>query len=102
MRNFIGLDRAVIGILVVALGVMLLLDSTNFLQTDTRFFNTYWPSLLIVWGLWGFIANGFRLRLGYTAILVVGICFQLIQLELWSWDASQLWPVLVVVAGLFL
>ena len=102
MRKFIGLDRAVLGLLVVAVGVMLLLDNTSFRQADLRIFDTYWPALLIAWGLWGFIANGFRLRLGFTVILLAGIGFQLDKLGLWRWDAAQFWPVLIVVAGLFL
>jgi len=95
-------DRAVIGLLLVALGIMFLLDTTNALGPGTDIVGTYWPVLLIVWGLFGFIANGFAPRLWMVIVLVVGAIFLLSNLSLWIWDAGQLWPVILVVIGLAL
>jgi hypothetical protein len=95
-------DRSVIGLLLVALGIMFLLDTTNALGPGTSIVGTYWPALLIAWGLWGFIASGFVLRLWSVVVLIIGVIFLLSNLRLWSWDAGQLWPIALVVIGLVL
>jgi hypothetical protein len=46
-------DRFIIGLLVVALGLMFLLDTTNALGQDTNIVGTYWPALLNGWGDYG-------------------------------------------------
>jgi len=94
--------RTLLGLLMVALGVMFLLDTTNAFGDDTDIFGTYWPVLLIAWGLWGMVANGLRLRLGSVVVLAVGVVFLLSNLDVWAWNVGQLWPIILVVIGLAL
>jgi predicted membrane protein len=93
-------DRAVIGLLLIALGIMFLLDTTNALGAGTNIVGTYWPVLLIAWGLAGLVASGFAPRLWMVIVLVVGAIFLLSNLRLLSWNAWQLWPVILVLIGL--
>ena len=91
---------AVFGLLLVALGVMFLLDSTHVLGGETEVFGTFWPVLLIAWGAWRLLSMGFRSPFWTIAILAVGVVFLLSNLDLWAWSIGQLWPILVVVIGL--
>ena len=93
-------NRIFCGLLLVALGIMFLLDTFDVLGEETDVFGTYWPALLIGWGVWGIIRNGFRLRVGSLIILAVGVVFLLSNLGLLAWNVGQLWPVLLVLLGL--
>jgi hypothetical protein len=95
-------DRFIIGLLVVALGLMFLLDTTNALGQDTNIVGTYWPALLIAWGLWGLLSSGFVIKFWSIAVLAIGVVFLLSNLNLWSWDIGQLWPIALVLVGLAL
>ena len=95
-------DRAIVGVLLVALGIMFLLDNTNALGPRTEIFGTYWPAFLIAWGLWGFVSSGFAFRFWKVVVLMVGVIFLMSNLNLWSWDAGQLWPLALVGGGLAL
>jgi hypothetical protein len=99
-RRSIFSDRAFVGILLVALGVMFLLDNTRVLGPEKRVVATFWPVLLIAWGLWSLLSSGFRVRLWPLVLLTVGIVFLLANLGLWSFSVGQLWPVILVVVGL--
>ena len=79
---------------------MFLLNTTGLVGEETNVPKTYWPALLIGWGVWGIIHSGFRLRIGSLIILAVGVVFLLSNLGLLAWDAVQLWPVLVILLGL--
>ena len=93
-------NRIFFGLLLVALGIMFLLDTTDLLGQETDVVGTYWPGLLIGWGVWGILRSGFRLRLGSLIILALGVFFLLSNLSLWAWDVGQLWPVLLILLGL--
>ena len=92
-------NRVFLGLLLVALGIMFLLDTTG-VAGDASIFGTYWPALLIGWGFWGILRSGFRFRLGSMIILALGVIFLLSYLDIWSWNVGQLWPVLLVLLGL--
>jgi len=93
-------DRAIIGLLVVTLGIMLLLDTANVFGSDTAVLGTYWPALVMAWGLWGLIS--FRSVLWHAAVLVIGVVFLLTNLNVWTLNIGQLWPVVLVAIGLAL
>jgi hypothetical protein len=93
-------DRSFVGILLVALGVMFLLDNTDVLGTEKRVVGTYWPVLLIAWGLWDLLSSGFQARLWPLVLLIVGVVFLLANLQVWSVGVGQLWPVILVAVGL--
>ena len=95
-------SRTLIGLILVALGIMFLLDSTHAFGPDTRIVSTYWPVLLIAWGLWGLVSSRFRWVLWPVAILAIGVVLLLSKLQVWAWSAGQLWPVILVIIGLAL
>ena len=102
MKISSSLTRYLIGILLVALGVLLLLDNTTVFGVDWSLFATYWPVLLIVWGLWWLFSGGLRFRIWPIILILVGVGFQLSELGLWQWNVSQLWPAIIVIVGLYL
>lgn len=94
--------RYVIGGILVILGALLLLGNTGIINLDWGWdlIRTWWPLLLIVWGLWELVSGGFRFRLWPIILLLLGIGFQLSALDLWEWDFSVVWPVFIVIVGL--
>ena len=102
MNSSPGKTRYVIGGVLVALGVLLLLSNTDIINLDWGWdlVRTWWPILLIVWGLWELVSGGFRFRLWPIILLLLGIGFQLSSLNLWEWDFSVVWPVFIVIMGL--
>ena len=91
--------RTFVGLLVLGVGVMLLLDTTDALGEDTSVFGTYWPALLIAAGLWRLGSRGFRFKLSPLIVLTLGMVFLLAELEVGSLSIGQLWPVIVIVLG---
>ena len=94
--------RYIIGGILVVLGAVLLLSNTGTITLDWLwgFIFTWWPMLLIVWGLWELVSGGFRFRLWPIILLLLGIGFQLSALNLWEWDFSVVWPAFIVIVGL--
>ncbi len=94
--------RYIIGGILVVLGAVLLLSNTGTITLDWLwgFIFTWWPMLLIVWGLWELVSGGFRFRLWPIILLLLGIGFQLSALNLWKWDFAVIWPVFIVLVGL--
>ena len=92
-------SRAFIGLMLLSIGVMLLMDTTDALGEDTSVFGTYWPVLLIAAGLWRLGSRGFQIRLTPLIVLILGILFLLMELDAVSWSAGELWPVFVIVPG---
>ena len=102
MKSSRGNFRYIIGGILVALGVLLLLSNTEVINLDWGwgFVVTWWPILLIVWGLWELVSGGFRFRMWPIILLLLGIGFQLSALNLWEWDFSVVWPAFIVIVGL--
>ena len=94
--------RYAIGGVLVALGILLLLSNTNIINLDWGwdFILTWWPILLILWGLWDLVSGKFRFRLWPIILLLLGIALQLSALNLWQWDFSVVWPAFIVIAGM--
>jgi hypothetical protein len=95
-------DRSVIGLLLVGLGTMFLLDSTNVFGPEVRIVGTYWPALLIAWAVGGFIANGLVFRWWLLVVGGVGVVFLLSNLGVWALGVGQLWPIALVALGLMM
>jgi predicted membrane protein len=100
MRYSVISDRAIIGLLVVTLGIMLLLDTTDVFGPNIAVLSTYWPVLVIAWGLWGLMS--FHSVLWHVTVLVIGVVFLLTNLNVWTLNIGQLWPVVLVAIGLAL
>ena len=94
--------RYVFGGILVAFGALLLLSNTDVINLDWlwNFVKTWWPMLVIVWGLWELVSGGLRFRFWPIILLLLGIGFQLSALQLWEWDFKVVWPVFIVIVGL--
>ena len=94
--------RYIIGGILIAFGVLLLLSNTDIITLDWgwNLVRTWWPILLILWGIWELVSGGFQFRLWPVILLLLGIGFQLSALNLWEWDFSVVWPVFIVIVGL--
>lgn len=84
----------VIGLVVVAIGVLLLLGSLRVLDTGDLF--RWIPSLFILLGLWMIIKNRFRQIGGPILIIIVAA---LIQIMILGVDIGRYWPVILIAVG---
>lgn len=93
--------RLVVGALLVVLGALLLLDQIDVLDVGDVM-GTFWPLVLIGFGLWGIATTSWR-NLGALVALVLGLVFLGDELGLLPDDVwSVLWPLGLVGAGLWL
>jgi hypothetical protein len=92
-------NRAVIGGIVVVLGVLLLLGTTGTFETESLV--QYVPSLFVLAGAYAIVRSGFRNLVGPVVLILVAGSVQLLVLDVIT-DAfvATYWPVLVVVVGL--
>ncbi len=90
------------GLLLIALGVLFLLDKFDYIRFGD-FLETWWPTLLIAWGLWRILVGRGR-RWGFPLFLIaLGLLFQGERLGWYGWwSFDRLWPVLLILAGLSL
>lgn len=99
MRNG-GSGRILIGVIVVAVGVLLLLGNLGIGNFNPWEFA---PSLLVVLGLWALIRSGFRGSIGPWILIGVGLALQLsVMDEVPDVVRGATWPVLIIGAGVFL
>ncbi len=95
-----GSGGVLIGLIVVAVGVLLLLGNLGFGDFSPW---EYAPSLLIVLGLWALVRSGFRGSIGPWILIGLGIAIQLSVLdEVPDVIRGAIWPVLIIVAGVLL
>ena len=92
-------SRNLVGILLVALGVIFLLDTLDVFGNDTRIIRDFWPILIIGVGVIGWAQRGFVFDLGPVMVMVVGV-FLLVG-TLSDGDVWQFWPVFLIVIGLW-
>jgi hypothetical protein len=89
-----------VGILLIALGVVFLLDNLNIIESRT-FFRTFWPALFIAWGAGRLMyGRGGEQVLGGVAVLGGGV---LLGNRLFGWDvniAALLWPLILIALGI--
>lgn len=95
-----GSGRVLIGLIVVAVGVLLLLDNLGFGDFSPW---EYAPSLLIVLGIWALIRSGFRGSIGPWILIGVGVAVQLTVLDtVPDVVRGAIWPALIIFAGIVL
>jgi hypothetical protein len=102
MQRRRGRPPVFLGFLVVAIGLLLLFDNLGLVEAR-EFIFTYWPALIVAWGM-------LRLTFGIGAERLVGVLAMLIGTILlgnrllgWGinpWDL--LWPLLIIAFGLHL
>jgi hypothetical protein len=87
------------GIILIALGVLFLLDRLWVLNFSW-FFRTWWPSLMILWGaVLLFTCRGRRVT-GPLVLITLGAIFQIERLDLFYWwRMRQMWPLILIAAG---
>ena len=87
-------SRIVIGLLIVAVGVLLLLQNTGIAAFDNV---VRWaPSLFILFGVWRLIAT--RFRRVFWPVLIITIAL-LVQLSWLGVDGAIFWPIVLIAAG---
>ena len=97
-RSALG-GRAFFGALVVLIGVLFLLNSTGI--ADLGGLLDWWPSLIILYGVWRLVANRFRRLFWPIVLIVIGAFLQLGQLGFdISWD--RYWPVALIAVGILI
>lgn len=95
-----GSSRVFVGLIVVAVGVLLLLGNLGLREFSPW---EYAPSLLIVLGLWALVRSGFRGSIGPWVLIGIGVAVQLSVLdEVPDVVRGATWPVLIIVAGVLL
>lgn len=88
----------ILGFIVLALGVLLLLDQFNIISIGNIF--QFIPSLFIALGIWQLVSNGFRHWVGPSIMIGIMTVLQLSILDVV--DGSffwRLWPLVLVVVG---
>lgn len=88
------------GIVLIALGVLFLLDRTYVIRF-AQFFEVWWPSLLILWGVVNLAASRCRRWTGALVLITLGVIFQgeMLRWAYW-WEMERLWPVLLIAIGI--
>ena len=97
-RSALG-GRFFFGALVVMVGILFLLNSTGVVDLDWLL--NWWPSLIILYGVWRLVANRFRRLFWPIVLIVIGAFLQLGQLGFdISWD--RYWPVALIAVGILI
>ena len=91
--------RVFFGVLVVVIGILFLLNSTGVADLDRLL--DWWPSLIILYGVWRLIANRFRSLFWPILLIAVGAFFQLGELG-FDIDLSDYWPVALIAVGILI
>ncbi len=92
-------SRFFFGALVVAIGVLFLLNSTGVADLDRLL--EWWPSLIILYGAWRLIASRFRSLFWPILLIAIGAFLQLGQLG-FDIDLGKLWPVALIAVGVLI
>ncbi|MXY46006.1 MAG: hypothetical protein F4Y44_03275 [Chloroflexi bacterium] len=92
-------NRLLFGIIVIAVGLLFLLNSSG--VADFSNFLKWWPSLIILFGIWRFIASGFRSRFLPILLIAIGAFLQVGELGL-DIDWGRYWPVILIAVGILI
>jgi predicted membrane protein len=85
-------------LILIGLGCIFLLSNLHYVHAG-RFIANWWPSILILMGLKGFLFD--RRRVGPLVLVAVGVVLQLIGLDYLDWDVfGTWWPLVLIVIGL--
>ncbi len=93
--------QVLFGLLVVAVGLVLLAETTGLY--DARFLFDYVPPLFVLLGLYAMVRSGFRNLFGPAVVVAVAAAWQAVALDLVPVDSVwDFWPLVVVLFGLSL
>jgi len=86
------------GLMMIALGVLFLLDRFHVVQF-WRTFEDYWPTLLIFLGVVQLLSYR-RWRIGPMVLIIVGVILLGDSLDFFRWwNMGTMWPVILIVVG---
>ena len=93
-----------VGLIVVAMGVMLLVD--RHFGADTRLIRSWWPFVLISWGPYGWRppgrSCGVRPRRSGAWLIIIGLWGLVSESHLFGLTYATTWPLLVIGAGVMI
>ncbi|WP_198135382.1 LiaF domain-containing protein [Alkaliphilus metalliredigens] len=98
-------SRWIVGVLIIFLGVIALLNNFGFTELRlSDMISTYWPILLVLWGIDALISRGSKGEVVSGLILVfLGVTFIGRNLDLFYLDLSLFWnlfwPVIIILVG---
>ena len=91
-------SQAFIGVIIIAIGSLLLLDQFHIVNFDSIF--QFMPSLFIVLGIWQIISNGFNHWMGPGIMIGIATVVQLSIFGILDDGAVwRLWPLVLIVIG---
>jgi hypothetical protein len=94
-------SQTVLGGLIVLIGVLLLVETTDLADVSEAF--RFVPSLFVLVGAYALVTSGFRNFVGPVIVIGVAGAWQLVELDVVTGDqVVQFWPLLVVLFGLSL
>jgi hypothetical protein len=96
-----GNGQLIGGIILIALGVLFLLDRF-FLLDFGWIISRFWPAVLIFIGVMQILHGRARSLTGPLVLIAMGAIFQADRLRLFDWRFQQLWPVILIVIGVAL
>ncbi len=90
-----GSNQLVIGLIVIVIGVLFLLQSTDVLDVGDVF--KWVPSLFILYALWLIVSSKFRSITGPLVIIAIAA---IVQAGMLGVSVGDYWPVVLIVLGL--
>lgn len=89
----------ILGILIIAVGVIFMLDNFEILYAGD--FLRYWPALLVVWGISKVAQSpGGQGKIFGWILIIVGSFMLLDRLDVISFHMHDWWPVILIIIGL--
>ena len=94
-----AIGQLIAGIVLIALGVLFLMDRF-FVWQFAGIFRMWWPLLLILWGGVRLATTSERRWTGPLVLLTLGVIFQVQNLNLFYWwHIDRLWPAILIAVG---
>jgi len=91
-------SQLLLGAVIVLVGIVLLLRTTDVYQVDWVL--QYVPSLFVLLGIYALVVSGFRNIVGASIVILVAGAWQLVTLGYLEADQLwELWPLLIVLFG---
>ena len=98
MENSKNIKRAILGLIVVVVGILFLMDNFNILDFPVRHYILSWKTLLIVIGI-AMLASG-KKNAGGIVLIGLGIIFWLPSIFEYQFTIKQIfWPSVLIIIG---
>ncbi|MBS4537131.1 hypothetical protein GOQ27_01575 [Clostridium sp. D2Q-11] len=91
------------GVIIILVGIILLLNANGILDVSIgSLISTFWPSVLILIGLFSLITNPAS-KTGGLIVFIIGVMFQLRNLDYFNiFEYLEFWPVVLILVGLWI